>query len=153
MSSCVDVLVITGRNEVVAKVMFLLVSVILSTGEGVCLSVCWDTTPREQTLPRADHPPSRHPPGADTPQKADSSIRSMSGRYASYWNAFLFAYKITKAFGLPKQSLFSNYRVMLLLCHLRVNWIQAVKVRIVMWYHLAFYWLLLVMCIQSVDSL
>ena len=104
--------------------------------------------PPEQTTP-----PSRHPPGADTPRKADSSIQSMSGRYASYWNAFLFAYKITKAFGLPKQSLFSNYRVMLLLCHLRVNWIQAVKVRIVMWYHLASYWLLVVMCIQSVDSL
>ena len=30
-------------------------------------------------------------PGADTPlpQKADFSIRSTSGRYASYWNAFL----------------------------------------------------------------
>ena len=28
---------------------------------------------------------------------------------------------ITKAFGLPKWSLFSNYKVMLLLCHLRVN--------------------------------
>ena len=64
--------------------MFLLVSVILSTG-GVCLSACWDTppehTPREQTPSR-----SRHPPGADTPP----GIRSMSGRYASYWNAFLF---------------------------------------------------------------
>ena len=26
------------------------------------------------------------------PREADSSIRSMSGRYASYWNAFLFIY-------------------------------------------------------------
>ena len=34
---------------------------------GVCLSACWDTLPWE----------------------ADSSVRSMSGRYASYWNAFL----------------------------------------------------------------
>ena len=50
--------------------------------------------------------PGRHPPGpgrsprdqADTPQdqgdppprEADSSIQSTSGRYASYWNAFLF---------------------------------------------------------------
>ena len=49
--------------------------------------------PQEQTPPR-----SRHPPGADTPlgadthpsgsrhPPADSGIRSMSGRYASYWN-------------------------------------------------------------------
>ena len=28
---------------------------------------------------------------------------------------------ITEAFGLPKPSLFSNFKVMLLLCHLRVN--------------------------------
>ena len=36
---------------------------------GVCLSACWDTTPREQT-----HPPSRHPPGADThPSRADTT--------------------------------------------------------------------------------
>ena len=43
-------------------------------------------TPREQTHPpRADIPP-----GADTPREADSGIRSMIGRYASYWNAFLF---------------------------------------------------------------
>ena len=118
-----------------AKVMFLQASVILSTGGGVCLSACWDTTttPKEQTHPprsrcrhppeqtapppRADtspgsrHPPqeqmqtplcSRHPPGsrppwkqtfsqeADTPPEADSSIRSTSGRYTTYWNAFLF---------------------------------------------------------------
>ena len=42
-------------------------------GGGVCLSACWDTTPREQTPhpeqtpPRSRHPPSRHPPEADTP--------------------------------------------------------------------------------------
>ena len=35
--------------------------------------------PQEQT------PPSRHPP-----READSGIRSTSGRYTSYWNAFLF---------------------------------------------------------------
>ena len=70
-------LFITGRNEVVAKVMFLLVSVILlmggglpqcmlgyppgadtpprsrqSVNRGVCLSACWDTTP----------PPEQNPP-------------------------------------------------------------------------------------------
>ena len=49
----------------------------------------------EQTPPDQKPPWSRHLPGADTPpeqtspQKVDSSIRSMSGRYASYWNAFL----------------------------------------------------------------
>ena len=34
-------------------------------GEGICLSACWDTTPRKQTPPGADTPP----PGADTPQE------------------------------------------------------------------------------------
>ena len=76
--------VITGRNEVVAKVMLLLVSVILLTG-GRCLPQCmlgYHTPP----------PESRHPPGADNPppREADSGIWSMSGRYASYWNAFLY---------------------------------------------------------------
>ena len=100
-------MLITGRNEVVAKDIFLHLSVILFTG-GVCLSACLDTPSRADTppgsrhppppLPRADTfpgsrhplpeqtPPSRHPP----PPEADSSIRSTSGRYASYWNAFLF---------------------------------------------------------------
>ena len=36
---------------------------------------------------------------------------------------------ITKAFGFPKPSLSSNYKVMLLLCHRRVNWIQNITVR------------------------
>ena len=93
-----------------AKVMFLHLSVILFMG-GVCLSACWDTHPQsrhptgadtpwsrhppEQTPPpRADthHPPrSKHPPGADTspPCSACWEIRATSGRYASYWNAFL----------------------------------------------------------------
>ena len=43
--------------------------------------------PPEQTPPRADTPPE-----ADTPREADCSRRSTSGRYASYWNAFLFCY-------------------------------------------------------------
>ena len=74
-------------------------------------------TPREQTPPRADapSPPGADPPGADTPEQtppeqtltsprsrhplgADTpplyiaywEIRSMRGRYASYWNAILF---------------------------------------------------------------
>ena len=136
---------VTSCNEVVAKVMFLLVSVILLTG--VCLPQCMlgyhpgsrhpppkqtpsGADPQEQTPPRSRHPPEQtppeqtpqsrppradppeqtplgadtspgadtpleqtppkeqtpppHPPGADTPPpRADSGIRSMSGRYAS----------------------------------------------------------------------
>ena len=45
-------------------------------------------TPRKQTPPEADTPRSR-PPRSTHPPKADSGIRSMSGWYASYWNAFL----------------------------------------------------------------
>ena len=61
-------LIFTARNEVVAKVMFLLVSVILLTRGGVCLSARWDTTPQEQTPPGADTPREQtHPPGADIP--------------------------------------------------------------------------------------
>ena len=128
-------MIFSGRNEVVAKVIFLHLPVIHSVhrGVGVCLSAFWDTTPppgparphppgTRQTPPgtRQTPPgPGRHPPDqADTPQdqvdtsrdqadtppdqadspprdqadprEADSSIRSTSGRYASYWNAFLF---------------------------------------------------------------
>ena len=117
--------IITGRNEVVAKVIFLHLSVIHSVHRGgVCFSACWDNTPPgadtplEQTpSPGADPPWSRHPRsrpprsrhpteqtppeqtpfGADIPlglstppREADSGIRSTSGQYASYWNAFLF---------------------------------------------------------------
>ena len=100
--------------------MFLLVSVMLSTGGSA--SVHAGIPPREQTPPQSRHTPKQTPPleedtppvadtprsrppradpptadtplGADTPQsrppwKADSSIWSMSSRYASYWNAFL----------------------------------------------------------------
>ena len=93
---------------------------------GVCLSACWDTTPlgadtpSEQThtpliadTPSEQKPPSeqtptppqgRRSPGADTPLRADTSslpeadsdIRSMRGRYASYWNAFLLLFEITQ---------------------------------------------------------
>ena len=41
-----DIFLFTGLNEVVAKVIFLHLSVILFTG-GVYLSAWWDTTPRE----------------------------------------------------------------------------------------------------------
>ena len=83
-------LVFTGRNEVVAKVMFLQVSVILSTGGGL------RRTPPDQGEPPQDQgeppPEEADPPGPrrTPPREEDCSIRSMSGRYASYWNAFLF---------------------------------------------------------------
>ena len=48
-------------------------------------------TPLDQTPPQDQTPPwTRHPPGTRHPSRAaDSEIRSTSGRYASYWNAFL----------------------------------------------------------------
>ena len=56
--------------------------------------------PQEQTPPGSRHPPGADPPGPDTPppiweqtlprNRPPPGIRSMSGRYASYWNAFLF---------------------------------------------------------------
>ena len=78
------------------------------------------TPPQEQTPPWSRHLQSRHPPGADTPmgadppradtpweqtppgsrhpppREADSGIRSMSGRYVSYWNAFLYIFFIRR---------------------------------------------------------
>ena len=67
-----------------------------------------DTPPRPHppgadTPPQTRHPPEQTPPGPDTPldqtppPEADASIRSMSGRYASYWNAFLFV-KVSSLF-------------------------------------------------------
>ena len=104
-----DLMLFTGRNEVVAKVIFLHLSVILFTGVGVSASVHAGIpiptadTPLEKTPLGADPsektPQSRHPPGADTPREqtapweADFGIRSMSGRYASYWNAFLLLFQ------------------------------------------------------------
>ena len=53
-------------TEVVAKVMFLLVSVILSTG-GVCLSACWDTA----TTPQGGTPLAKETPQKETPCQGD----------------------------------------------------------------------------------
>ena len=94
--------IVTGRNEVVAKVMFLPPP----PGPGR----------HHPPLDQADTPPDKadtHPPDqadtppdqADTPQdqadpppppEADCSIRSMSGRYASHWNAFLLYIYLSK---------------------------------------------------------
>ena len=105
-------MLITGCNEVVAKVIFLHLSVILFTGGGLPQHMLghplqsrhpqsrhppWEQTPpvptpRSRHLPWEQTPPSlsRHPWADTPPPEADSSIRSTSGRYASYWNAFLF---------------------------------------------------------------
>ena len=52
-----------------------------SVNRGVCLSACWDTTPWKQT----PFQEGGTPPGYD---------QWMSGRYASYWNAFLFYFQM-----------------------------------------------------------
>ena len=84
-------------------------------GGGVCLSACWDTTPPRADLlgadtpleqtppPGADTPQSRQPPRADPPEQTPPRTKytpgtkytppkygHCCGRYASYWNAFLF---------------------------------------------------------------
>ena len=91
-----------------AKVIFLHLFVILFRGGVSAQCMLGYHTPPEQTPPQSSHPPGADtPPRADTPQdqiplgantlpqsrhppprEADSGIRSMSGRYASYWNAF-----------------------------------------------------------------
>ena len=57
----------------------------------------YQTPPQQtrQTLPQADNPMGRHPPGQTPPGHMPPSPRQVplgycSGRYASYWNAFLF---------------------------------------------------------------
>ena len=66
--------------------------------------------PLEQTPPGPGTPQSRHPP----PREADSGIRSMSGWYASYWNAFLFE------LGNPLNS----YFYVLLTSHFKLAWVS-----------------------------
>ena len=95
----------------------ILTSVCLSTGGGVSASVHAGIPPRSRHTPpdqvpsppgadtpqtRHTHPWTRHPPPetrhipppwtrhTPPPREADCSIRLTSGRYASYWNAFLF---------------------------------------------------------------
>ena len=111
-------IIITGRNEVVAKVMFLHVCVILFTGGSLGREnppLGRENPPGRESPPRtrqtppdqADTPgPGKHPPDqADhplgpgrLPLEADSRIRSTSGRYASYWNAFLFTFCVYSSF-------------------------------------------------------
>ena len=49
------------------------------------------TPPGRETPTGQGDPPAGRPPGQGTP-----GIRSMSGRYASYWNAFLFEWRIQR---------------------------------------------------------
>ena len=83
-----------------AKVMFLQASVILLTG-GMSASVHAGIphpqeggTPPPQGRrhsPRKEAPPTLPPSPKETPPEGDPpGIRSMSGRYASYWNAFFY---------------------------------------------------------------
>ena len=64
-------IVITGHNEVEAKVIFLHLSVILFTGGRGSASVHAGMLPPPPgaDTPRADTPQSRHPLGAETPQE------------------------------------------------------------------------------------
>ena len=103
-------MVFTGRNEFVAKVIFLHLFVILFTGGGGC-GIPQGTEadppqtmhtppppPPDQTPPQTRYTPWTRPPRPDTPppgpgtppREADSGIQSTSSRYASYWNAFLY---------------------------------------------------------------
>ena len=90
-------------NRVCGKVIFLHVCVILSTGGGcVRLRTPLDyippplglRTPRLHTPLGLRTPPTTYPPGLRTPRG-----RSMCGRYASYWNAFLLLVNSGKIFG------------------------------------------------------
>ena len=78
-------------NDIWDKVMFLHLSVILFTGGGVYPSMQWGRHPPDRHPPRQTTPPpqGRHPrPWANTPLEY-YAIRSTSGRYSSYWNAYL----------------------------------------------------------------
>ena len=67
-------------------------------GGGVGIPACTEADPPgSRHPPGPDTPPRPDPPGADTPRtrhppgsRAFYEIRSMRGRYASYWNAILF---------------------------------------------------------------
>ena len=87
--------VITGRNEVVAKVMFLQVCVCPQGGRvSASVHAGMPDPPGWRTPPDGDPPGMETPlpPGWRTPppsRETDCNIRSTSGRYASSWNAFL----------------------------------------------------------------
>ena len=94
--------IITIRNSSCGKVMFSQASVILST-EGRRIP-SGQTPPAGQTSLRQT-PPSRHPPPRDS---------HCSGRYASYWNAFLYWQHLRKV---PECHLISLIQGALVIVH------------------------------------
>ena len=82
-------ILITVRNEV-AKVMFLQACV-CPHGGGGSASVHTGMPPGSRHPQEQTPPGSRHPPGADTPPPRRDG--HCCGRYASYWNAFLFCHR------------------------------------------------------------
>ena len=95
-----DSVLITGRNEVVAKVIFLQVSVCPQGGRvSASVHAGMPYPLRMESPPWMEEPP----PDGEPPREADSSIRSTSGRYASYWNAFLLKSMETLENGLQPQ--------------------------------------------------
>ena len=69
------------------KVIFSQASVILFTGGGCLPSACWDTHPPSPRKHTHTHREAHStPPGKHTPHPLGGHC---SGRYASYWNAFL----------------------------------------------------------------
>ena len=84
-------------------------SVCTPVGHSVHGGVCH--TPLADT-PLGRHCPSRHPPG-QTPSPLRSAcweIRSTSGRYASYWNAFLLSKDISRVSPVTSQLFHPSYR-------------------------------------------
>ena len=86
-----NIVLFTGRNEGCGQgYVFTRVCDSVHRG-GICLSACWDTTTplwEGGTPQEGSTPPKEAPPG----------IRSMSGPYASYWNAFLFSFSFHVTF-------------------------------------------------------
>ena len=103
-----------------AKVMFLHLSVSHSVHRGVSASVQAGIHP-----PQSRHPQEQTPPGAYTPpsrnlhlRSACWEIRTTSGQYASYWNAYLFHLISLQSIELHNDNL----------PHFR-NWLQVYEIR------------------------
>ena len=83
--------VITARNEVCGKVMFLHLSVSHSVTRGhACHPPPATHAPLPCMPPFHTQPPTMYPPPHMPPCHACPPSPPLSGRYASYWNAFLF---------------------------------------------------------------
>ena len=133
------ILILPPANGVCEGYVFTLVCHSVHGG-GVCLSACWDT-----------QPPSRHPPGADTPllRSACWEICATNGRRASYLNAYLFLLQLR--YNLPGGQVGLDCRLRLRRqqnrCH-RVRIIFCVSFSIFWWIfsfkifggHLSFLW-------------